>query len=431
MSAVWADDRTISGNLDLGSAAPGDTETIAVGETWTVDGAGHIRMGNGNNQQSTLNIYGTLYISKSGGDVVTMGNNGNNGLHVITVDGGTVQIDPASSTTTWHIGKDGNSSTTSSTMNLVNGAQFLGRSGSGTNINVEVGRNSTGYLNIDSTSLFESGDLLIGLRNTADVEGHVNVNGGTLNVNNLSMASTHINGGKAYFNVLQGGTATTNNLNMSRPNSTDANSANSWVLVSGLGSKFTVNGTAQIGINFSEKGSGVVDGNSAEVRIATGAQAIMNTVHIRETGQIAFELNAFNPASISTAMFQANSLNLYKSNALSSASFLIEGSMLGGAGGFEAGVVYDFILFTVTNGEINFDGNTLSFADDDFLATLAEYIAFANNNGNSSWEAFDENDLFVDGNSVGIHLKYIPEPGTYAAIFGALALALVAYRRRQ
>ncbi len=67
------------------------------------------------------------------------------------------------------------------------------------------------------------------------------------------------------------------------------------------------------------------------------------------------------------------------------------------------------------------DGDTIVFSDELTNITVS----------NSSGELYD-NVLFsydADGNVIGI--AAVPEPATFAAVFGALALAFAAYRKRR
>ena len=132
--------------------------------------------------------------------------------------------------------------------------------------------------------------------------------------------------------------------------------------------------------------------------------------------------------------------------------------------------VVDGAVLTVEDGSaitINTDGSTifeigensgLVFADGSVLKVNLEGVftepeeysfAFINANDSSTISGLDELrggenfllslngelfdgewDYYMEGNSFGIRMQ-VPEPATYAAIFGALALAFAAYRRRK
>ncbi len=90
-------------------------------------------------------------------------------------------------------------------------------------------------------------------------------------------------------------------------------------------------------------------------------------------------------------------------------------------GDFEAGETYVVALIRLTEALEPFDVSNISIANSDKMGetwSLAE-------GENFFWE---DNTLFLKVTSFG---SSIPEPSTYAAIFGALALAFAVYRRRK
>ena len=90
-------------------------------------------------------------------------------------------------------------------------------------------------------------------------------------------------------------------------------------------------------------------------------------------------------------------------------------------GDFDAGETYVVALIRLTETLEPFDVSNISIANSDKMGetwSLAE-------GENFFWE---DNTLFLKVTSLG---SSIPEPSTYAAIFGAIALAFVAYRRRK
>lgn len=93
--------------------------------------------------------------------------------------------------------------------------------------------------------------------------------------------------------------------------------------------------------------------------------------------------------------------------------------LLGGSG---QGLIFDDFDFSIaagfTGGEYILFENVDSYAGD--VLTAGQTTGFIN-----GFEA----ELFLDGNN--LMLTVIPEPGTVAAILGALALGLAGWRRRQ
>ena len=90
-------------------------------------------------------------------------------------------------------------------------------------------------------------------------------------------------------------------------------------------------------------------------------------------------------------------------------------------GDFEAGQTYALALIRLTETLDPFDVSNISIANSDKMGetwSLAE-------GENLFWE---DNTLFLNVTSAG---SSVPEPSTYASIFGALALAFAAYRRRK
>lgn len=90
-------------------------------------------------------------------------------------------------------------------------------------------------------------------------------------------------------------------------------------------------------------------------------------------------------------------------------------------GDFDAGETYVVALIRLTETLEPFDVSNISIANSDKMGetwSLAE-------GENLFWE---DSTLFLKVASLG---SSIPEPSTYAAIFGAIALAFVAYRRRK
>lgn len=84
-------------------------------------------------------------------------------------------------------------------------------------------------------------------------------------------------------------------------------------------------------------------------------------------------------------------------------------------GEFSAGESYDFALISATD-----FGSTL----DKLTYTNADKLG-------ANWEIDSENWKKIEDGVLYVSLSYVPEPSTYAAAFGLLALALAACKRRR
>ena len=171
-------------------------------------------------------------------------------------------------------------------------------------------------------------------------------------------------------------------------------------------------------------------GNSAIVEIHTGAQ-LANTAggfsSIKDSAQMTFVLDSSNINYASTAMFSTKNLAVFKTDDTVSNPFVIDGANLGAVNGLTEGDIAEFVIMTVS-GDATLNDDILDFTNTE---SIADIIEFKNNTNLEDWEDFGLDNLsFEDGNLV-LSLTYVPEPSTYAAIFGALALAFAAYRRRK
>lgn len=171
-------------------------------------------------------------------------------------------------------------------------------------------------------------------------------------------------------------------------------------------------------------------GNSAIVEIHTGAQ-FANTNNgissIKDSAQFTFVLDSANIDYASTAMFSTRNLAVYKTNATVSNPFVIDGANLGAVNGLSEGDIAEFVIMTIS-GDATLNNAILDFSNIELIAGIFE---FKNNTDLADWEDFGLENLSFAGGNLVLSLTYVPEPSTYAAIFGALALAFAAYRRRK
>jgi PEP-CTERM putative exosortase interaction domain len=102
-------------------------------------------------------------------------------------------------------------------------------------------------------------------------------------------------------------------------------------------------------------------------------------------------------------------------------------------------LVIDFDNFSMDSSASFLDGETYlvglmlerGYFPDALISVIKDGSALAN--GDKISEEWTYDSLYRDGNNIYAVLTYtyVPEPSTYAAIFGALALAIAVYRRRK
>lgn len=180
------------------------------------------------------------------------------------------------------------------------------------------------------------------------------------------------------------------------------------------------------------------EGNVASLKIHTGSQ-FLNTqaaVQIFDSAQVTLVLDSKGigyASDYAFSMFKTRDLQVYKSDDTVSSPFVIDGSALGRLENASEGDYYEFAIMEFS-GSVSLNGEVLDLTSmseselNDFIATL---FTFENNTDLNSWEDFDSSNILFSGNAFYIWLTYVPEPSAFAALFGALALAFAAYRRRK
>lgn len=168
-----------------------------------------------------------------------------------------------------------------------------------------------------------------------------------------------------------------------------------------VGSSATKGATGEASITL---GGFDADGNF----VASGVKAISNNweVKINETGTLRYLLGASNALDVSDtttgAIFQGK---FFKS---------ILGELIvdfTNIEGLDAGN-YKFALFSSTESLASYTFENFAYIESDTVK-------------------FDKVELSSDNKTYYIYANVIPEPSTYAVLFGVLALAFVAYRRRK
>lgn len=346
-----------------------------------------------------------------------------------TVDGGSFNLTATNSDFNIYVA---NNSTATANLKITNGGVYQQANGAK---NTQVWMNS-------GSGTFEISDGGKWFANTNFYVGGASGANSTLILNNGKIANSAGTGASsdiklAYaanstgrLEVSNGGTAILRTFQMAQGGA----NANATLIIKDAGSLVRATNTNDSNYLFS-LGMNVADGdkyvgNSALIEIHTGAQ-FANTnsgiSYIKDSAQFTFVLDSANIDYASTAMFSTRNLAVYKTNATVSNPFVIDGANLGAVNGLSEGDIAEFVIMTVS-GDATLNDDILNFSDSEAIAGIFE---FKNNADLADWEDFGlENLSFADGNLV-LSLTYVPEPSTYAAIFGALALAFAAYRRRK
>ena len=405
----------------------GASETIVQGDEWKFLSGSSLLVEN-----SVLNVDGT--ITNVGATTFRFDSRNSTGS-VVTFDGGKFLNENTAGTTNIIVGQDTN--TCPLLFELKNGASIGNNPAvSGVkNLDIEFGRNTDTTINIDKTSSITATTINYSTRgwNASPVVNNFNINGGTVSLsNNLNVATAgqlaNNSGILANISINGGGRLTTLNATILNQAGKADNEANRvFVTVKDIGSSFSVSNNLSLGPTSVENSESV-----AELILHTGASATVGaTLTVNNHGAVRAVLDS-DTISSNAPLLSTNNASLYN-NSGADAAFVIDGELLGASGSFEKDMTYDFVLFEVKSGQVGLNGTSKSMSDADFLDDISTFISFENNTGNSFWKDFGVDDLFVvDGNRIGVSLTYaVPEPGAYAAIFGALALFLAACRRRK
>lgn len=111
---------------------------------------------------------------------------------------------------------------------------------------------------------------------------------------------------------------------------------------------------------------------------------------------------------------------------------LLNVSKISYVGGVTANFIVDFNNFSIDGGEF-VSGETYDFAlisATDFADTLDKFSYVNEDKLGANWKIDSENWKKIEDGTLYVSLSYVPEPSTYAALFGIMALALATYRRQ-
>ncbi len=346
-----------------------------------------------------------------------------------TVDGGSFNLTATNSDFNIYVA---NSSTATANLKITNGGVYQQANGAK---NTQVWMNSgSGTLEIsDGSKWFANTNFYVGGASGANStlilnNGKIANSAGTGYSSDIKLA--YAANSTAKFEVSNGGSALLRSFQMAQGGA----NAKATLIIKDAGSVVKAMNTNDSNYLFSF-GMNVADGNkytgnSAIVEIHTGAQ-LANTNNgissIKDSAQFTFVLDSANIDYASTAMFSTKNLAVYKTNATVSNPFVIDGANLGEVNSLSEGDIAEFVIMTIS-GDATLNNNILDFSDIELIAGIFE---FKNNTGLADWEDFGLENLSFAGGNLVLSLTYVPEPSTYAAIFGALALAFAAYRRRK
>ena len=346
-----------------------------------------------------------------------------------TVDGGSFNLTATNSDFSIYVA---NSSTATANLKITNGGVYQQANGAK---NTQLWMNSgNGTLEIsDGGKWFANTNFYVGGASGANStlilnNGKIANSAGTGASSDVNLAYAANSTGR--LEVSNGGSAILRSFRMAQGGA----NAKATLIIKDAGSFVKATNTNDTNYLFS-LGMNVADGdkytgNSAIVEIHTGAQ-LANTAggfsSIKDSAQMTFVLDSSNINYASTAMFSTKNLAVYKTADTVSNPFVIDGANLGAVNGLSEGDIAEFVIMTIS-GDATLNNAILDFSNIELIAGIFE---FKNNTDLADWEDFGLENLSFAGGNLVLSLTYVPEPSTYAAIFGALALAFAAYRRRK
>lgn len=415
--------------LNDGGTFNSNSTFLVIGGGLTVNNGGVFNSNAGvevQNNNVLVNEGGSYNVVK--GSTLAIGNKADQTAN-FTVDGGSFNLSATNADLNIYIASN---STATANLKITNGGVFQQVNGAK---NTQVWMNSgSGTLEIsDGGKWFASTNFYVGGASGANStlilnNGKIANSAGTGYSSDIKLA--YAANSTAKFEVSNGGSALLRAFQMAQGGA----NAKATLIIKDAGSVVKAMNTNDSNYLFS-LGMNVADGdkytgNSAIVEIHTGAQ-LANTNNgissIKDSAQFTFVLDSANIDYASTAMFSTRNLAVYKTNATVSNPFVIDGANLGAVNGLSEGDIAEFVIMTIS-GDATLNNAILDFSN---IESIAGIFEFKNNTDLADWEDFGlENLSFADGNLV-LSLTYVPEPSTYAAIFGALALAFAAYRRRK
>ena len=304
--------------------------------------------------------------------------------------------------------------------NLHDGSVFKSQSGV---INFEVRRGVATVNIMKGATLSGSNDFLVGGRGDADPDGTLNVEGSATFGAWIKLGNSALNAdrsGKAALNVTNGGYLKTRDFATNSGTGYDAAAT-----IKDAGSQMVVSGAVTLNAANDARSTSlftVYSGANFKVENANGLTS-------NSRSNVVFGLDSNIQAAAATAMFTISKFTVNTED--SAKTFSIDASNLGYVAGLNADDTVDVILADALQ-SITFNGTdyALSGLDDAALQSLLSGFMEFEFAGNAYWEAAGISDIRKSGNSLVLSMTYVPEPGAYAAIFGAAAMLLALRRRR-
>ena len=390
--------------------------TLNAGDTWNIIPGGQVILRAGWGGSPTYTINGNITNSSATEFLIINSRESGGSLTTVNFNNSSV-TSTANATLAW--GKDGGNSVA---INLIN-TTIASTSGT---LNFEIGRNNNTLLNIDSTSSMSGNSLTMATR-PGDFVRVININGGSINLTgNVDIArdgSIGGNGGSGEINVLAGGSLTASSLNLNPYQGSATRASQATVLVQGVGSSLTVNSNLNLGLTAITNAD-----DSGTLTLHTGTTTtVANEARINNYGTLKVVLDSSSLTNDDTSVLFTTKDSFFYNNGTSD-PIVIDGELL-----TTMGTDVTIALFKFTANEGNVKLNDVRTVFGDLQSSLEDFITFDHNTGNQYWEDFGYGNLTFANNTIYLTLTAIPEPSTYAAIFGALALALafVLYRRKR
>ncbi len=427
----------VSGTVNVGGNATGVQATMTIedgGKLVSVENSQALNIGNYSDNVATvyLNEGGVIESAGSRGLNITIGA-GVNSTASLIVDGGEITKTSAGNNyITVGNNTEGNSN---SVLQMKNGAKI-----SQTENNWQIGVQNATMEVLSGSDIYINGNFTVGNSTSKasklviDGSGtEIRGSGGeTSYAGSLYLANTA--NYRAEVVVSNGATAVFRNIVAS-----DKTNSQGSLIVKGLGSSVSIGNLdydTHFGVNQGDAAN--YAGNSAKLEIWTGAKFSSasgsgNSLKIYDSAQVNFVMDSTTILDASTSgdsMLSYFRVDAYKSDGASK-PFVIDASQLKPV---EYEGFYEIVLTEIPEGLylndelVDFD----SMSGEEIFSFVQDNFDFKNCTNIYGWEDIGAEDVYYDVNRLVLQLTSyaVPEPSTCALIFGALAIALAAYRRR-
>ncbi|MBW8782251.1 MAG: autotransporter-associated beta strand repeat-containing protein [Verrucomicrobia bacterium] len=439
----------------IGLGGTGTLTLAGSGATFTDASTFGLMIGN-QNGTGTVNVNAGTF-NHTNGELIVAGsftNGAFTGSGTVNVGGGTLN------TKSLTIGRNNNTvastligtvNVTSGTMNVTAGGTLVGWQGTGTTGTINV---SGGTYNQNTVG----GANNLNLGSFSGVSGAVNVSGGALTLQNNSsltfsdVAATTANGtltisgGNVTFYSNAGTTVGgTGVVDLMKTTGTGTNTIN---LNGGTLTANQIKATSATGtrvINFNGGTLKNAGGNSNGLGATFLASGVATTANVRNGGAI-IDTNG-NSMTIAQALVHSTvggdnatdggltkqgtgTLTLTGTNTFTGNTTISAGTLTLGSSAASATFLADASSLYLTTGALL----NLSFTSNSVMESIAGLYIDGVKQSSGTWGAVGSGATFENALITGtglLNVSAIPEPATYAAIFGALAIGMAALRRRR